>query len=236
MFLTRVDSMNGMMNLEKNKLQLAWALGIHLDSYRKLRIFKSSKQFMETQRVKTHENTGSNFSSLLLWTFYSTRARDFHIFLGFEKYELGSNRSSADTNIYLQTDGVIKENGRVKHVYHYKDLNLVPYRFINGVDFQTLLLFYESEKLVRIELARAYVEGTEKRKDSLRSEDLKKLYSIISQLCGKKARKKIIENNDFIFEKGYQWKKEDKIMQVKTYNLKRKPTNMLIISIKYKGQ
>ena len=161
---------------------------------------------------------------------------DFHIFLGFEKYELGSNRSSADTNIYLQTDGVIKENGRVKHVYHYKDLNLVPYRFINGVDFQTLLLFYESEKLVRIELARAYVEGTEKRKDSLRGEDLKKLYSFISQLCGKKVRKKIIENNDFIIEKGYQWKKEDKIMQVKTYNLKRRPTNMLIISIKYKGQ
>ena len=160
---------------------------------------------------------------------------DFHIFLGFEKYKLGSTRSSADTNIYLQTNGVIKENGRVKHVYHYKDLNHIPYRF-NGVDFHTLLLFYESEKLVRIELARAYVEGTEERKDSLRGEDLKKLYSIISQLCGKKARKKIIENNDFIIAKGYQWKKEGKIMQVKTYNLKRKPTNMLIISMKYKGQ
>ena len=160
---------------------------------------------------------------------------EFQAFSGVGIYKLGSQRSALDSNIYLQANGIINENGSISHVYHHKHLNSTPYE-INGIRFQNLQLFYESEKLVRIDFVKVYTENTDKSKDSLRNEDLKSLFPFINQLCGVKGRKKTFTKYYFMFEKGYQWKKDNKIMQLKIYNLVTSSAkeNMLIISIRYK--
>jgi hypothetical protein len=161
---------------------------------------------------------------------------EFHLFSGVGIYKLGSQRSAADSNIYLQANGIINENGSVRHVYHYKNLDRITYE-INGVRFQNLQLFYESEKLVRIDFVKVYGENTEKLNDSLRQEDLKALYPFMNQLGGAKGRKKVFAKYYFMFEKGYQWKKDDEITQLKIYNrvTSSSKEKMLIISTRYKS-
>ena len=161
---------------------------------------------------------------------------EFQAFSGVGIYKLGSQRSASDSNIYLAPNGIINENGSIKHVYHHKLLNNIPYE-INGIRFQNLQLFYESEKLVRIDFVKVYNENSDKSKDSLRDEDLKALFPFINRLCGVKGRKKTFAKYNFMFEKGYQWKKDDKIMHLKIYNLVRSSSKekMLIISMRYKN-
>ena len=174
--------------------------------------------------------------ALFLYQFsIAQKPGELHVFSGVGIYELGSQRSASDSNIYLPANGIINENGSIKHVYQYKHLKK-PYE-INGVRFQNLHLFYESEKLVRIDFVRVYFENTEKSKDSLRDHDVKTLFLFINQLVEVKGRKKIFAKYNFMFEKGYQWKKDDKIMQLKIYNLVKSSSKekMLIISIRYKS-
>ena len=161
---------------------------------------------------------------------------EFQAFSGVGIYKLGSQRPALDSNIYLQANGIINENESIRHVYHHKHLNNTPYE-INGVRFQNLQLFYESEKLVRIDFVKVYTENTDKSKDSLRNEDLKTLFTFINQLSGVKGRKKTFAKYYFKFEKGYQWKKDGKIMHLKIYNLVASSSmeKMIIISIRYKN-
>jgi len=159
---------------------------------------------------------------------------EFVVFLGPKNYELGSIRPSADTNIYLQKNGIINENGRIQHIYHYKNLHLFPWQ-IGGVKFTDLLMFYESDKLTRIDITRSYVDSIEKFNDSLQRADLSKVYDFISTLSGRKGKKKTTIKGNFYKEKGYEWKKDDTVMQSKIYYGKIPASNrLLVITIKYK--
>ena len=131
---------------------------------------------------------------------------EFQAFSGVGIYKLGSQRPALDSNIYLQANGIINENGSIRHVYHHKHLNNTPYE-INGVRFQNLQLFYESEKLVRIDFVKVYTENTDKSKDSLRNEDLKTLFTFINQLSGVKGRKKPSRNITLSLKKVINGKK-----------------------------
>src|SRR5687767_1724302 len=84
---------------------------------------------------------------------------EFYVHAGFGSYQLGSIRSASDTNIYLQHNDIIHENGKQLHIYHFKGLNIIPYE-LKGIKFHNLHLFYESEKLVKIALVKVYVENT----------------------------------------------------------------------------
>ena len=159
---------------------------------------------------------------------------EFVAFSGPKNYGLGSIRSVSDSNIYLQENGIINENGRVQHIYHYKNLHLSPYKFA-GIEFTDILLFYESDKLTRIEIAKYYVDSAEKFNEPLQHCELNKINSYITQLIGRKGKKHSVNKENFYKESGYKWKKDDIIMQSKIYSGKvPAPNRVLLISIKYK--
>ena len=174
------------------------------------------------------------FAFLLSKPSFGQGLGEFVAFLGLKNYTLGSIRSVSDSNIYLQENGIINENGRVQHIYHYKNLYLFPYE-LGGVKFTDILLFYESNKLTRIDISRAYVDRVEKHNNSLQNAELNRIYSFLTQLSGRKGRKHSISKSNFYMEKGYKWKKDDIIMQSKIHIGKTpEPTPILLISIKYK--
>jgi hypothetical protein len=159
---------------------------------------------------------------------------EFRVFFGPINYQLGSKRSITDTNIYLQENGIINEHGRQQHVYHYKNLFFHPYELAE-IKFTDLSLFYESDKLTRIDLLRMYVDSTEKLNDTLQDMELQKIRELLTHLAAKKGKKKNTYMGNFYREKGYQWKQRKVIMQTKMHTGQvPAPIRLLIVSIRYK--
>ena len=176
------------------------------------------------------------FFVLFLFLFHSLQAQensDLHLFSSVGIYELGAQRIVADTNVRFAN--TITENGRSLDVYSYINRFVVPCQ-INGIKFQNLMLFYKSGKLVKMDFIRMYEERVESVLVSRRSDEMNTLHTYLNKRSSVKGRKRIFADYGFMFEQGYQWKKGDKIMQLKIYNRTTSvpKEKMLIFSIRYK--